>query len=88
MAEYVVYELLEDGTARHPPIIVNAGSDSEAYVEAARIASPENWVVEVWLGPNLIWHLEPSPGRRPRGVGPCVESLVGDDKDGFCPGIA
>ncbi len=88
MAEYLVYELREDGTARRSPITLTAENDAAAYVEAARIASPENWVVEVWLGPLLVWHLEPSPGKRPRCIGSYVESLI-DDVDGeLCPTAA
>ncbi len=88
MAEYLVYELQEDGTARCSPITLTAENDAAAYVEAARIASPENWVVEVWLGQLLVWHLEPSPGKRPRVLGPYIEGLIAGSGTELCPSAA
>jgi hypothetical protein len=81
VVDYLVYELQEDGTSARAPITISAENDADAYIEAARIASPENWVVEVWRGPLLVWHLEPSPGKRPRSF---VGRLIGEAQSDLC----
>jgi len=84
LAEYLVYELGPDGEARGSPTRVSAEHDAAAYIEATKIVSAEDSVVEVWREQSLIWHLQPPPGKMQHGAVSFVTGIGGDPDEAFC----